>query len=161
MTGFPQPAVVTLLAATAIFLQVGCGRKAAPRPADEVLPETITDLEASVTAVGIQLTWSRPKNYTGGDRMRDLGGFLVQRNDSPDTDFQTVGTIDITDRERFQQATRFRHLDGTVAPDTEYLYRIVSFTLDRYFSAPSNITVIRSQPRGMTGDATGSPVVPE
>lgn len=160
MTGFPHPAVVTLLAATAILVQVGCGRKAPPRPAVEVLPETITDLEARATVVGIQLTWSRPREYTGGGRMRDLGGFLVQRCDTPGADFQTVGTIDVTDRERFQQAKSFRHLDGTVAPDTEYLYRVVSFTLDRYFSAPSNITVIRSQPRGTKDDA-GPPAAPE
>jgi hypothetical protein len=160
MTRLSQPAVIALLAA-AFLAQVGCGRKAQPRPAVDVLPETITDLEAKATAVGTQLSWSRPDRYTGGDRMRDLGGFLVQRADAAGADFETVGTIEVTDRDRFQKAKRFRHIDGTVAADREYRYQVVSFTLDRYFSAPSNIASVRSQPAGGNSEATDSPAVPE
>lgn len=152
----PLPQSATALLAAAMLLGIaGCGRKTPVRPAVDVLPQAIGDLEARATPAGIQLSWSRPLRYTGGDRMRDLGGFLVQRAASPGGRFETVATIEVSDRDRFQQARRFRHLDGTVMADREYLYQVVSFTLDRYFSAPSNIAVARSLPREANGDATG------
>jgi hypothetical protein len=156
----PQVRLVALLATASalLLLHSGCGRKGAPRPATEVLPETITDLTSRITPAGIQLTWSRPTKYTGGDRMPDLGGFLIQRSAGDTFEFETVATIDVTDRERFQQTKRFRHLDGIVVEGREYRYRVVSFTLDRYFGAPSNIVVVRYTPERA---ATGSVEAPE
>jgi hypothetical protein len=131
----------------------GCGRKSAPHPPEDVLPETIEDLEATPVAAGIDLSWSRPRRYTGGDRMPDLGGFEVHRADAPGAPFETVATIQVTDLERFQQTKRFHHLDIGVQAGERYLYRVVSFTLDRYVSAPSNIvSVVNTAP--VDGDAT-------
>jgi hypothetical protein len=140
----PTRVLAFVAGAVVLFLpHTGCGRKGAPRPAADVLPEAITDLSAALTPAGIQLAWTRPRRYTGGDRMPDLGGFLIQRAAGDAMEFETVTTIDVTDRERFQQTKRFRHLDGTVVDGQQYRYRVVSFTLDRYFGAPSNVVVVR------------------
>jgi len=126
----------------------GCGRKAAPRPPQNVLPATITDLAAADTAAGVELTWARPKVYTGGGRMSDLAGFVIERADAADVSatFITLGSIEVTDRERFQQQGRFRFVDTHTIVGARYLYRVVSFTTDEYVSAPSNVVVVERKP---------------
>ena len=137
---------LVLLAAALCLVHSACGRKGAPRPAVEVLPETITDLEAKAVPGGIELKWGRPRRYTGGDNMSDLGGFWLQRANGPGAPFEALATVDVTDRERFQRTKQFQYVDKAVEPDRTYLYRVVSFTLDRYVSAPSNIVDARSIP---------------
>jgi len=110
------------------------------RAPEDVAPEQIADLSASSTANGIELSWSRPRSYTDGSRMTDLGGFVVERSagSEPRVAFQRITTLEVSDRDRFRQIKRFRYVDHDLAAGT-YLYRVVSYTVDRYFSAPSNI----------------------
>lgn len=151
MTPSTHPAPILLLAA--LLLAAGaCGRKGATRPPEDVLPTSIADLEAVPTDKGVALSWARPRNYTGGDRMRDLGGFWVQRADAAGAQFKTITTIEVTDRDRFQQAKKFRYTDSDVESERTYLYRVVSFTLDRYVSAPSNIVVVHNVPAQHSGE---------
>jgi hypothetical protein len=147
---------VAIVVAVTLCLITACGRKGAPRPAEEVLPEPIADLQAESTPEGIQLTWGRPRRYTGGDRMPDLGGFWIQRASEPGAPFELVGTVEVTDLERFQQAKQFRWVDKAVEAERTYRYRVVSFTLDRYVSAPSNIAVGRSALPEVNGETTES-----
>ncbi|MFI5366166.1 MAG: hypothetical protein ACHQ4J_11130 [Candidatus Binatia bacterium] len=123
------------------FLVSACGRKAPPRPPEDVRPKTIADLTASNVADGVQLSWSRPRAYADGSPMTDLGGFVVERADGadPHAAFQHVAQLEVTDRDRFRQIKSFRYLDRDTSVGTPYRYRVVSYTLDRYFSAPSNI----------------------
>ncbi len=92
---------------------------------------------------GIELTWTRPTEYVDGSRMLDLAGFEIQRSD-PDENgkFQKHAVIEVTDRDRFRQARKFRYLDQEAVPSHPYSYRVVSFTLDGYLSAPSNVATI-------------------
>lgn len=156
MTRVSRPTLILLVTAALCMAYAGCGRKTAPRPPADVLPETITDLKAKVTPEGIQLSWRRPRQYTGGDKMSDLGGFWIQRADAPGAEFETIATVEVDDLERFQQIKRFRYLDADVDADHSYRYWVVSFTLDRYVSAPSNIAVARSAPRP-TNDESAQP----
>ena len=124
-----------------------CGRKSRPRPPEDVLPKPITNLSASNTAQGIQLSWSRPRTYTNGAPMSDLGGFVIERSlgTDPLAPFQRLVVLDANDRDRFRQVKRFSHIDNDTSVGMPYRYRVVSFTLDRYFSAPSNVvTVVRT-----------------
>jgi len=161
MTRSIRTALILLGMSAAFLIQPACGRKGAPRPAEEVLPETITDLAATATDKGIKLSWDRPRKYTGGDRMQDLGGFWVQRSDSPGASFETINTIDVTDLQRFQQTKHFDYVDSAAAADRTYEYRVVSFTVDRYVSAPSNIVAARRTAAPANGDTTGSSTAPE
>lgn len=156
MSRATRSTLIVLVMAALCAAAGACGRKSPPRPPADVLPETIGDLEARATPNGIELSWRRPRRYTGGDRMPDLGGFWVQRADAPGAEFATVATIPVTDLERFQQAKRFRYVDADVEPGRTYQYWVVSFTLDRYVSAPSNIAVARSVPP----EGNGDPAVP-
>jgi hypothetical protein len=151
-----RPILILFVTAAFCMAHTACGRKGAPRPAADVLPETISDLKAQATPEGIQLSWGRPRRYTGGDKMPDLGGFWVQRADAPGAESTTVATIDVTDLERFQQTKRFRYLDADIEADRTYRYWVVSFTLDRYVSAPSNIAVAHSATKQANGEAAES-----
>ena len=130
---------------------VGCGRKAPPRAPDDVLPKSIVDLSASNTAKGIELAWTRPRVYADGSDMPDLGGFVIERAalTAPRPTFQRLAVVEVTDRDRFRQLKRFRFVDRETAPGVAYSYRVVSFTIDRYFSEPSNIVTVE---RAMTGE---------
>jgi hypothetical protein len=124
------------------FLSAGCGRKGLPRAPEDVAPQTLADLAASNVVDGIQLSWSRPQLYADGTRMPDLGGFLVERAADDALTYERIAELAVTDRDRFRQIKRFKHLDPDVTPGVAYRYRVVSFTVDRYFSAPSNTVTI-------------------
>jgi hypothetical protein len=121
----------------------GCGRKTSPpRPPEDVLPRPIANLAATNLADGVQLSWGRPQLYADGERMTDLGGFVVERAIGDELQYQKIATLEVTDRDRFRQIKRFKHLDRDVTVGIAYRYRVVSFTLDRYFSPPSNAVTI-------------------
>ena len=106
------------------------------------MPRPLADISASNVADGVQLSWSRPLLYADGERMTDLGGFVVERAVGDALDYQRIAVLEVTDRDRFRQIKRFKHVDHDVTPGVAYRYRVVSFTLDRYFSPPSNAVTI-------------------
>ncbi|MGH7859158.1 MAG: hypothetical protein ACREQY_17665 [Candidatus Binatia bacterium] len=120
-----------------VFAALGCGRKADPQPADLVRPRTIRTLTGKAVAGGVRLVWSRPNEYVNGDRMDDLGGFLVFRG-RPGETAEEIASIPVSDRERFQREKNFEYLDKEAAKGMSYYYRIISFTTDGYYSGPSN-----------------------
>jgi hypothetical protein len=141
-------AVCTIAILLALSL-VSCGRKAPPRPPEDILPKTISDLKATNVPEGIQLSWSRPVMYADGTRMTDLAGFVIERavGTEPRAVFQRVSTLEVRDRDRFRQIKHFQYVDRDTVPAMTYQYRVVSSTLDRYFSKPSNlVTVERTVP---------------
>jgi len=108
------------------------------------MPQTISDLSASNVTEGIQLSWSRPLTYADGTRMTDLAGFIVERavGTEPRVAFRRLAVLEVSDRDRFRQVKHFQHVDPDTNAETTYAYRVVSFTLDRYFSAASNVVSI-------------------
>jgi hypothetical protein len=144
-----RPYLCLLRFAFCLLICCSCGLKAPPRPPEDVLPKPIVDLTASNTPPGIQLSWSRPRLYASGAPMPDLGGFVVERATGTDplAPFQRLAVLDVTDRDRFRQLKHFQHVDNDTNVGMPYRYRVVSFTLDRYFSAPSNmVTIERTSP---------------
>ena len=123
---------------------LACGRKAPPRPPEDIVPQTISDLTVTNVAEGIQLSWSRPVNCADGTRLTDLAGFVVERavGTQPRVPFGRLAVLEVGDRDRFRQVKQFQHVDRDTNAETTYQYRVVSFTLDRYFSAPSNVVTI-------------------
>jgi hypothetical protein len=135
-----------LLLTLFLAIVLGCGRKTLPRPPELVAPEVIKNLQASNAKDGIQLTWERPTRYADGSRMLDLGGFQIERS-TAGGEFVLLGSLQVTDRDRFRQIRSFRYLDSAVSDGNVYRYHIVSFTTDRYFSLPSNtVEIVRSTP---------------
>ena len=106
------------------------------------MPRPLADLAASNVADGVQVSWSRPQLYADGTRLTDLGGFAVERAVGDALTYQRIAELEVTDRDRFRQIRRFKYLDRNVTPGGTYRYRVVSFTIDRYFSAPSNAVTI-------------------
>ena len=126
-------------------LALACGRKTDPRPPELVAPQPVGQLSLTTRPDGIALGWSRPTKYVDGSSMEDLAGFVVERSGANAT-FDEIGRVTVTDRGRFQKAKRFEYLDGAVVPDTSYHYRIVAFTSDGYYSAPSGAVSVSWQP---------------
>jgi hypothetical protein len=126
---------------SATFLPA-CGRKTAVRPPELVAPEPIVDLAAEVQNTGVRLRWGRPQQYVDGSDMDDLGGFVVlraaQNGQGNAESFTQVATVPIEDRDRFRKAKKFSYTDEQLAIGTRYRYRVQAFTLDGYYSSPSN-----------------------
>lgn len=127
-----------------------CGRRGLPRPPEDVRPAAIVDLRVEGMTPSVLLTWSRPDRYTDGSQMRDLAGFEVRRADPAMQSgrFETIATIAVDDRDRFRQIERFTYNDGNSVVGATYRYHVISFTTDRYRSAPSNeveIHLLRSE----------------
>ena len=114
-----------------------CGLKGDPRPADLVRPKAVVDLAGEITTEGIRLHWSRPDATVDGQRLDDLGGFLVFRG-TPGTLAEEIADVPVVDRERFKRQKTYEYLDKTVNKGNSYYYRIVAHTTDSYYSAPSN-----------------------
>jgi hypothetical protein len=125
-----------LLVAGLVLLGPGCGQKGAVRAPELVRPEPPTDVAANSTAEGVRLTWTRPTRYTGGQRMRDLGSFAIERADGETSplEFVSAGKLDLQDQTRFRQQRRLEYVDKGVTPGHEYVYRIRARTLDGYDS---------------------------
>jgi predicted small lipoprotein YifL len=142
-----RPFAFCLLPLAACLL-CSCGRKGPVRPPEDIRPTSISDLTASSTPKGIQLSWSRPRTYTGGAQMSDLGGFVVERaaGTDPLVPFERLVVLEVTDRDRYRQIKRFSYVDTDTTVETPYRYRVVSFTTDRYFSAPSNVVSMQRAP---------------
>ncbi len=126
-----------------LLTAAACARRSPVRPPEDVIPTMIDNLSAKREPDGISLSWSRPTEYAGGGRMSDLGGFEVQRAVDAATEFETIATVGVDDLARFRQRKRFTYVDRGIAGGSTGRYRVVSFTLDRYVSEPSNEVVIR------------------
>lgn len=136
----------SLLAVTCTLLPVtflpACGRKTQVRPPEMVAPEPITGLTAEVQDKGIKLRWERPQKYVYGGDLDDLGGFVIFRADQNATgeeaQFTRIAEMKVEDQERFRKAKKFSYTDEQITAGTLYRYRVQAFTLDGYYSRPSN-----------------------
>ena len=130
----------------ALWITAACGLKADPRGADQVRPKRISSLTGRMEADGVHLEWQRPSSYANGQRMDDLGGFLVFRG-LPGEAAQEIAEIPVADRERFRPEKNFGHVDKeSVGKTGTYYYRVISYTTDKYYSEPSNQVTIAIQP---------------
>ncbi len=127
------------------LLIAACGRKTMPKPPQYVAPKPVQELSLATQSSGILVRWTRPTEYVDGTSMEDLGGFVVERNryNSP---FQEIARVPVTDKGRFQQAKRFDYLDTHLLEGAVYHYRIVPYTTDEYYGAPSDAAEITWNP---------------
>lgn len=129
----------------AATLLAACGLKADPRGADQVRPKTIGTLSSQLADDGVHLEWTRPATYMNGQRMDDLGGFLVFRG-APGQEAEEIADIPVADRERFRPEKKFQYVDKQAAKGSTYYYRVITYTLDQYPSYPSNQVTVAVAP---------------
>jgi len=132
----------------AVLALLGCGRKALPVAPERVRPQPPDQLAASATREGVRLTWLRPLRYSGGQRMNDLGGFMIERapGEGGPAQFAQVGTLTLEDRTRFRKERHLEWTDRDAAAGARYLYRVIAVTLDGYRSAAAGPVAIRYGP---------------
>jgi len=145
-TGYRLRAMGKAIGATSVglLLFAACGLKADPRGADQIRPKTITGLTAQLAGDGVHLAWQRPGTYMNGQRMDDLGGFLVFRG-LPGQQAEQIGEVPVTDRERFRPEKRFEYVDKQAAKGGTFYYRVITYTTDKYYSLPSNQVMVAIQ----------------
>ncbi len=138
-----RPTLVLALAVL-VLATSGCGHKGSVVAPELVRPEPPTEVAASSTPDGVRLTWTRPTKYTGGQRMRDLGSFVIERADAETpTKFARVGTVELQDQTRFRQERRLAYTDREVTPEREYVYRVTARTVDGYDSPAAGPVTVR------------------
>jgi hypothetical protein len=139
---------VAFLLVAGLALAPACGRKSRPLAPEEVEPEAPGNLTAVVVPEGVRLSFTRPTHYTGGQKMNDLGKFVVERapGEGEAPKFGKVGELVLEDRDRFRQDRRLSWVDATATPGTRYLYRVTAVTLDRYRSQPAGPVAVRFGP---------------
>src|ERR1700758_5459490 len=106
--------LLTLTLTIAVFASatfLGCGVKSTPIPPEAARPEQILGLEAANAKDGIRLTWDRPTNYAGGEKMKDLGGFSISRTQEGKP-AEKIGEIEVHDEGRFQVQNPFTFIDA-------------------------------------------------
>ena len=135
--------LTTLVLCAAIF--AACGLKSDPRGVDQIRPKTISNLTGQLAADGVHLAWQRPATYVNGQRMDDLGGFLVFRG-LPGQQAEQIGEVPVTDRDRFRPEKRFEYVDKQVSKGATVYYRVITYTTDKYYSLPSNQVTVAAQP---------------
>ena len=75
-----------LLVGTLLFSS-GCGYKGDPLPPDQVVPEAIRDLRATLGDEGAKLTWSYPLETVSGDDIEEIESFELYRAEIPLADY--------------------------------------------------------------------------
>jgi hypothetical protein len=137
----PRRAGMVVGVAVLACLTGGCGRKTLPKPPELVAPEAVGELALTTRQDGVALRWSRPTRYVDGSSMDDLGGFVIERNRF-NSRFEEIARVPVTDQGRFRKLKRFDYIDRNVLPGNVYHYRVVAFTTDGYYSAPSGAASI-------------------
>jgi len=140
----------------ALLAPLGCGRKTDVKPPQLVAPRTVTEVSLTSRADGIEVGWSRPTEYVDGTTMEDLSGFVIERSRNNEA-FRELARVPVTDRGRFQKAKRFQYVDQVLTEDTTYHYRVVAYTTDGYYGAPSGAaTILWERPRPSPSPGTAA-----
>jgi hypothetical protein len=116
-----------------------CGYKSSPTAPELVRPTPPPGLRARSMPEGIALSWRRPTRYSGGRRMRDLGGFEISRAAGDAVEYTQVDRMELDDQMRFRPEDDFGWTDRDVVAGERYRYRVVSFTLDGYRSPAATV----------------------
>jgi len=133
------------LLATAVAL-TACGRKTDVKPPEFAAPQALQNVAARNGPDGIRITWERPHLCADGSPLRDLAAFRIERSIGGDS-FETLTKLTVSDRDRFRQMRRFRHLDGAVTVGERYRYRVFSYTVNGLISEVSNVVeIVRMRP---------------
>jgi hypothetical protein len=133
-----------VIAALASLTFPACGVKSQPIPPEAARPERILGLEAANAKDGIRLTWDRPTAYAGGQKMKDLSGFVISRTVA-NGQLEKLGEIEVHDEGRYQVQNTFNFTDQATVMGTTYHYQVTSNTTDGYVSEPSNVVTIVRQ----------------
>ena len=139
-----RSSIFGLLFCITVLSIVACGKKGDPRAPEMAIPETIRDLKVQVERRGVVLTWSRPRRYVDGKKLRDLAGFVIFRKEISKTCpecpvfYRERITVNVEDRQKFIKKRKFRFVDQQLTPQTIYRYRVFSQLMDGSLSDPSN-----------------------
>ncbi len=131
-----------------IFLGVflGCGRKAPPKPPQQLQQLSVNDLSKSLNEGRLTLTWTIPN--VENNRQADLAGFMVykSRKKLSDADCQTCPVFfervadiplnQVTSKD-FEKKTMF-YMD-TIEEGYHYLYKVVVYSINGVMGTDSNI----------------------
>lgn len=141
-------AAMLVLAALALSVAAGCGKKGALIPPEALVPAPVGNLEVAQKGARLQVSWSAPGKQEGGAPLRDLAGFLLFRRlllspaedcEECPTAYSQLARIDLD----YPQGVRrvgslFIYDDSEVKRGNRYQYKLRSFTTQAAQSRDSN-----------------------
>jgi hypothetical protein len=108
-----------------------CGKKASPKPPQDIAPAQVERFVAKGTVDGVQLTWGPPLTTANGGALVDLAGFVVWRSlveEGRESDFERIAEIPYRSQDGVDKAAeQYSHLDSDVRPGGKYDYYISAF----------------------------------
>jgi fibronectin type 3 domain-containing protein len=133
-----------------LLLWGACGKKGPPVSFDRIVPEAITDLEASVREGRVILEWSLPRENTDGSELVDLVGFKVLRESLEGEECKgcperlvPIAEVDLASGEdHWIEANRVFWSDEGLQAGKKYTYRVLAFNRRGHFSQESNAIAI-------------------
>lgn len=142
------PACRLLVAALALFLAAGCGKKGVLVPPEALVPATIGNLTVAQKGERFQVSWSAPGRQEGGAPLRDLTGFLLYRrvllppaedcDQCPDA-YRQLARVDLDyPRGVRQEGGFFLYDDADLTGGKSYQYKVRSFSAEGGLSSDSN-----------------------
>ena len=125
---------------------VGCGKKGPPVSFDRIVPEAVTDLEASVRGGRVILHWSLPKENTEGSELVDLVGFKVLGESLEGEGCRgcperlvPMAEVDLASGEdHWIEGNRVFWADKGLRAGKRYIYRVVGFNRRGHSGQGSN-----------------------
>ena len=109
-----------------IFGIIGCGKKAPPRPPEEVRPEVPRDFRIQLRPLFAELSFKIPREDVRGRALSGLKGFRIEKRRYPVNRprLTMVQVLSIPFKGRLEEQERFYYRDRNLRPGFCYQYRV-------------------------------------
>ena len=141
---------MVVVAALALSVAAGCGKKGPLIPPEALLPAPVANLAVAQKGARFQVSWSAPGRQEGGSPLMDLAGFLLLRRmllpAAEDCDecpgaYSQLARIDLDYPQGIRRVGNlFIYDDFELKKGNSYQYKLRSFTTQAAQSKDSNRT---------------------
>ena len=137
---------VAVVLAAAMLATPGCGVRTAPRPPVDTQARPPGKFVASRVNANVELAWSRPNESSDGMKLRDLIGFLVERESQAVKVFEVIADIPVEDTYRIRPQQHFAFIDSN-PPAGPLRYRVRAYAKDGQIGLATPIATVTGKPQ--------------
>jgi hypothetical protein len=137
---------VAVALAVAMLATPGCGVRTAPRPPVETQARPPGKFFAKHAGESVELNWSRPNESRDGMKLRDLIGFLVERESQAVKTFEVIADIPVEDTYRIRPQQNFTFIDSN-PPAGRLRYRVRAYAKDGQIGLATPIAAVTGKPQ--------------
>ena len=137
---------VAVVLAVAALATPGCGVRTAPRPPVDTQARPPGKFIARTVDESVELNWSRPTESSDGRLLRDLIGFLVERESQAVKTFEVIADIPVEDTYRIRPQQNFAFIDSN-PPTGPLRYRVRAYAKDGQIGLATPIATVTGKPQ--------------